>query len=688
MVLLSLSTEDEGRPLLQMWDWLRNGAQDRGRQCAPGGSGRGEATVRVLAAVDHDGVCSAKLLLDLLRREGVKHVVVPVSNNNDILVQFRQLEGDFEVRSLVLLNCGVGLDLQQHLEDCGASPELRCFVIDAHRPILLANCSARSNRVVILNDDPIAEANDIQPPVEEWEADDDIGDESETGGNDSEVEQENEWDPNAGAGGDPRPPGERAAERREKKRRRQADRQAKIERKRRKVNEYYETSYYATPATMSLFKMAAQANAPSQDLLWLAAVSLVGYHDQGLLSEVNYNRLAWEQLKEALDRSTDHALSSSAPSQGTQGATATVPDSSPGPSDDEQETVPKSRARRPLPRAAMARQCLRFENDLRLSLYKHWTLEESIMHSSYFYGTLELHRDKGLRALKAFFATAGIHPSDYRQLFSCMQIDVRKAIQKKFRDHGKGYGLTEKNMFLQQFVRDLGPLGDKNPALFLQQLSSMDAVHIVGALLSSVPPALSGARIEQLPQTADGRRDTAAISEMESHAMVENFWRAFDAVLCKEPKALLEGIGEAQEMAKSVQNLARLIKDTKAMHQSRHFRWCKIEQPPHLFRNHLAVRRLAVWLLQVLFEYRPKGEDRGLPLLVIMRDPVMDAYLCVGATPTRVSDQDEFGSLFRGVMRADKSIKARYDFFDKSCIEVSADDFERFWELLVDTPVG
>lgn len=48
-------------------------------------------------------------------------------------------------------------------------------------------------------------------------------------------------------------------------------------------------------------------------------------------------------------------------------------------------------------------------------------------------------------------------------------------------------------------------------------------------------------------------------------------------------------------------------------------------------------------------------------------------------------DRDEFGYLFRKVIRKDNSLKIRYDFFDKSCIEVATSDFERFWELLLDT---
>merc|ERR1711920_176870 len=170
---------------------------------------------------------------------------------------------------------------------------------------------------------------------------------------------------------------------------------------------------------------------------------------------------------------------------------------------------------------------------------------------------------------------------------------------------------------------------------------------------------------------------------MEREAMVNNFWRAFDAVVCKEPKPLREGITEAVDVIKAVQSQARLIKDTKAMHIGRQFRWVKIERPTHVFRNPIAVRKLAVWLCQVLFSYRPTGGSQERPLLVVIQDLVRDTYLCVGATPFRAAERDEFGHLFRNVLRADRTLKYRYDFFDKSIIEIPTDDFPRFWELLM-----
>jgi len=307
------------------------------------------------------------------------------------------------------------------------------------------------------------------------------------------------------------------------------------------------------------------------------------------------------------------------------------------------------------------------------------------MHSPYFYGTLELHRDKGQRALKSFFATSGISPVQYKQQFNGMPLPVKKTLHQKFSDNGKAYGLTDK-MFVQQFVRELGSLGEGFAALNLNEVSASDAVHVVTALLGAIPPSLGSAHLDSLPKAADGRRDAERVHELERQAMVNNFWRAWDAVLCTEPNLVRDGIIEAVSVMKAVQNLARYLIDTKAMRlsASHRFRWCKVEQAPNFFRHPLAVRRLAVWLLSVLFAYRPKSDGPEKPLLLIVRDHVRDTYLCLGASPARTCDQNEFGERFRSVLRTDKTLKYRYDFFDKSCIEIAADDFDRFWEIMVD----
>jgi len=642
--------------------------------------GSSAITVHILAAADHDGVCASTILATILQLNSIKFTILPVTGNTDIQEHFQNLDEDDEARSVVLLNCGASIDLQLLLEECRAASEIMCFVVDSHRPFLLDNLSERSPRVVVLDDDPIAEASGVRPPVNNDESEASDGGEGASSG--SDAEKENNWDPDAnqndgegGFGGV-----EKVAERIERKRRRANERRQRQDRKRQRHNEYYLSSYFAAPAAVSLFKMAKQAAPPSQELLWLAAVSLTGYYDLGLLSEIEYDKMASGELREALDRTGDFTGLSSQSSGGSLG-TAAEPNSAL--SDD--EAIPSGR---PLPRRAPRKRRLRYETELRLTMYKHWTIEESMLHSSYFYGSLELHREKGLRALKSFFATVGISPSDYTQQYSCMSMKVRQSLQTMFRDHGRSYGLSER-MFIQQFVRDVGQNWEMGNAMMLHEISCVDAAHMVTAILSSVPPTLDVSQVEHLPKLETGLKDGEAIHKLERAELIQNFWDASEAVLCKDPATLRKGVLEAVEATKAVQQLARRLIDSHAVkfNATRQFRWCRVERPPHLFRHHLATRRLAVWLLHVLFAYRPRSESTfERPLLVVMKDQVRDTYLCVGTSPSSTAEQNEFGNRFRAACRADSSLKYRYDFFDKSCIEVHQDDFDRFWSLLESAP--
>mmetsp|Transcript_52818 Transcript_52818/g.98941 ORF Transcript_52818/g.98941 Transcript_52818/m.98941 type:complete len:634 (-) Transcript_52818:117-2018(-) len=623
--------EDHGRALLEMLEHLRKGSRTSS-----------EVTVRVLAAADHDGVCAAKILERMLDVSDVKHVVCPVMENADITEQFQLLAEQTEVLSMVLLNCGGSTDLERLAVESKAREDFRCFVVDAHRPLGLSNLSKRNTRIVVLDDDPIAEARGLRPPVDDVDSDT-SGDESDPGGED----QEND----GGRANQDLEPG--------RKRGRRSDKEEKIRRKRQRVQEYFLTSYHAMPAAMSMFQMARQTVPPSQDFLWLAAVGLLGYMDLGLMSEHMYNRLAWEELKEALDNSNEVCQSS-----GSLRPSATLPDSER--SDDEDLAF--------RPRAPASVHRLRFESDLRLTLYKHWSLEESAMHSPYFYGTLELHRDIGLRSLKNFFATAGLEPSAYQQLFRHMEPPTRKSLRRKFTQHGKAYGLTETRMFLDQFVQVLGVV--QREGLIQPDISSLDIVHVLLGLICNLGD------LAEAPAQSDGQRDPAVISRLAKQAMWKNFYQASDAVLCDNPTLLREGIHQAVELSKAVQSLARQIRDTKAIKATKRFRWCKIDQPPRLFRHPLAARKLAMWLSQTIYAYSPRHAAER-PLLVMIRDAYQDCYLCVGVTPPSVSDVDEFGNLFRDLIRESPSLRYRYDFFDKSCIAVAADDIGSFVNMLI-----
>ncbi|CAE7331143.1 CDC45 [Symbiodinium sp. KB8] len=422
-------------------------------------------TVRVLAAADHDGICAAHILSQLLDIRDVKHTLQPVWENADIAQHIKHVENDTEVLSMVLLNCGASTDLEKLVSESKAPDDFRCFVIDAHRPIAGSNLSKHNSRIIVLDDDPIAEARGERPPVDELDEDDDADELDE----DSEDDKENEGSSNQTS----------SLESSERKRSRREAKEDKRRRKRQRIQEYYSLSYHAMPASMSMFHMAKQAKGQQNlhNVLWLAALGLLGYVELGLMGEEQYNKLVWQQLKEE-----------------------------------------------------------------------------------------------------------------------------------------------------QDFIRPRAPPKEQ----------------------------------------------------------IHNFYRAYDAALCDRPGLFKEGVAQAVDIAKAVQTLARQIRDTKGAIKvagTRKFRWTRIDQPPTVFRHPLAARKLVVWLSQTIFAYCSK-RPHELPLLVVIRDGPMDSYLCVGITPPSISDVDEFGATFRHAVQATQNLQYRFDFFDKSCIAIAADDIDRFLTAL------
>eukprot|EP00913_Durusdinium_trenchii_P019750 g18566.t1 len=108
------------------------------------------------------------MLSKMLTTDGVKFLIWPVMENADIIEQFRKLKEDTEVQSVVLLNCGASVDLQKLLEEDK-----------------LENLSKHNQRVIVLDDDPVAEARGERPPVEEFDESDQ---------SDSDIEKENRLD--------------------------------------------------------------------------------------------------------------------------------------------------------------------------------------------------------------------------------------------------------------------------------------------------------------------------------------------------------------------------------------------------------------------------------------------------------------------------------------------------------------
>ena len=226
-------------------------------------AGQSGIAVSIIAAADVDGLCSAKIVSNLLRRESVRYELTIVNRQSELQERLQSLSNESESRPAVLLNCGAPIDLSLY------SP--RIFVFDSHRPIHHNNLKAPG--VLVLDDDIDAET----PEFDEDEGGSPAG--SEDGLSEEEFDSSNEM----------------ATPRKKKQ-----NRNTSFGSKRQKTDEpssyslhhYYRGSYYATPTALLLYQLALAAQQQTEDSLWLACVALAGYHEAGWYPSSQYFAVA------------------------------------------------------------------------------------------------------------------------------------------------------------------------------------------------------------------------------------------------------------------------------------------------------------------------------------------------------------------------------------------------------------
>lgn len=121
-------------------------------------------------------------------------------------------------------------------------------------------------------------------------------------------------------------------------------------------------------------------------------------------------------------------------------------------------------------------------DELRFTLYRHWSLESAMYHTPYVAGKLGVWREKGLIKIRGLLAKMGFSLIHSRQHYNNMPLDLRKSLTGRLEAIAPEYGLTE--LVFKSFVRSFG--FRSNP------LSAGDTVEGLNALLV----AATGLRIE------------------------------------------------------------------------------------------------------------------------------------------------------------------------------------------------
>ncbi|KAL9673625.1 hypothetical protein QQ045_029886 [Rhodiola kirilowii] len=389
---------------------------------------------------DVDSLCALKILFHVLESDSVRYACYPVSSFQEIHKyagpDLSSSSSDNPI-SILLINWGCHRDLRKIL---GLGPAACVFVVDSHRPIHLHNLSEENDRVVVLytRDDEdqtdlaydfdvsaLANASDINSD------DDGITEETSDDENDSDSEVEE-----AGDG-------------RKRKRRKVApdggpydEDPLRLYKKLKRV--YYNMgTFHGKPSGCSMYELSHLLRKNTNEMLWLACISLT---DQFL-----HERLTNERYLAGVMELEHHI--------NTSGNLDTIT-----------SVTLKDGTKVRAPDALR----ISYEDEPRLMLLQEWNLFDSMLCSSYMATKLKTWTENGMKKLKLLLARMGFSLVDCQQKFQYMNVRVKRKMKDEFDRFLPDYGLTD--FYYRSFHRIDG---------YSSKVSAADVVYGITALLES-----------------------------------------------------------------------------------------------------------------------------------------------------------------------------------------------------------
>ncbi|XP_023547579.1 cell division control protein 45 homolog [Cucurbita pepo subsp. pepo] len=383
---------------------------------------------------DVDSLCALKIIFQVLESDSVRYACYPVSSFQEIhkYAGPSLTSSSADPISILLINWGCHRDLRKVLS---LGPAARVFVVDSHRPIHLHNLSDQNEQVVVLytKDDELqadlaydfdvsalASASDLN-------SDDEIDEESDSDDdNDSESDDE---------------------ERRGSRKRRRVEKENEddpVQIFRKLKRGYYQMgTFHGRPSGCLMYDLSHSLRKNTNELLWLACVSLTDQFVHERLTEERYQAGVMELEQHINSSGNLNAVNSVTLKDGTK---IRAPDAS----------------------------RITYDDEPRLMLLQEWNLFDSMLCSSYIATKLKTWSDNGMKKLKLLLARMGFALVDCQQKFQYMNIEVKRKMKDEFERYLPEYGLTD--FYYRSFLRLHG---------YSSKVSAADVVYGVTALLES-----------------------------------------------------------------------------------------------------------------------------------------------------------------------------------------------------------
>ncbi|KAK7449691.1 DNA replication initiation factor cdc45 [Stygiomarasmius scandens] len=663
------------------------------------------SSVVILVAPDVDALCAARMLADLFKQDDVIYRIIPVSGISELERIRAELVTLVELHTLILLNMGGILDLSSPEWFGDFDLRVTVHVIDSSRPqnlTILFGAGGNGERIVVWDDGGAAK---LEEERKAWEAlmfepEPDSDEDSDDEYSRHEDEDEDEFEEIGTSSrkrrslGDDRKGKRRRIGDEEQPRRMTADERdtyvARLEK------HYMAGTWYGQSASGTIYILATSLERVDNDLLWLAILGLTYQYTSTRISRDKYDTYHSIYHDEV-------SRLNPPPPQGDKAQSALSPDDS----------------------------SIRFSDELRFMLYRHWTLYDAMFHSSYVAGKLGIWKEAGRKRLTGLLAKMGFSIPQTQQPFPHMDMTLKRDLLSQLESVAPEYGLVE--LTYPSFMRCFGYKS--------QPLSACDAVEGISALLDvaggvkmeiEVEGARNGGewfgmgRVWEIPGLASGAKwrkdeDTENIppgghpngalnkgnkknktieedGEQEESKEVDwwvrNFWMAYDAL--SDIHLLQQSLRLAMSVHIAIIRQGTSIIDKQEIRTMRNHRVVVLNQGPdlHLFSHPGVLSRLALWLVDALRDRLPgtnvgtRSKRKSLPFVVACLNEPSNSYVVVGvmaALDFGDVRKNEFGLAFLDAKERCNA-RTRHSSFDTSVLEINHDDLKVFLEALCEGP--
>ncbi|CAK6950732.1 cell division control protein 45 homolog [Scomber scombrus] len=547
--------------------------------------------VALLVASDIDALCACKILQALFHCDQVQYTLVPVTGWQDLSTAFLEHKEQFQY--FVLINCGANVDLLEMLQP---DDDSIFFICDTHRPVDVVNVYNDTQIKLLIKQD-----DDLGVPS----YDDIFRDEEDEEGDDSG----NESDEGSEPSGKRRRFDEGAVERRIERQRAKREWEA---RRREILFDYEQYEYHGTSAAMMFFELAWMLTKDTKDMLWWG---IIGLTDQWVHDKITHMKYV-----------TDIATM--------------------------QRHVSRHNHRNEDEENSLSIDCMRisFEYDLRLTLYQHWSLYESICNSCYTSCNFKLWTLNGQKKLQEFLADMGLPLKQVRQKFNSMDMSIKENLRDVIEESSNKYGM--KDIRIQTFGVHFG---------YKNRFLATDMVHATAALLES---------------TEKDDTDT------------DNFIKALDSLSRSNLERLHSGIDQAKKKLIAIQQTVASCICTNLILSQGPFLYCYLmEGTPDvkLFSKPMALILLSKYLLKAFVHSTRNKRCKLLPLIMAAPKDVEKGTVIVVGIPPESETSDKKNFFGRAFEKAAESTSSRtlHDQFDTSIIELKTEDRSKFLDALI-----